>query len=80
MFTASSHFLHIVEIHMDRTHVSYYDPCYKKLPLSQVLTQTQEHPNTSADHKTTIRALFDKIDCQGKEKNIEALERMLCAF
>lgn len=79
MFTVTSHFTAYCRHTLNRTHVSYYGPYYKKLPLSQVLIQTQKDLITSSDHKANIRAIFDKSDCQGEGKNIETLDRTLCA-
>ncbi|OBS67773.1 hypothetical protein A6R68_03686, partial [Neotoma lepida] len=44
-----------------------------------VLNQTQKGSTTSADRKANIKAVLKKIDCQGEEDIIEALEKMLCA-
>ncbi|OBS81964.1 hypothetical protein A6R68_24046, partial [Neotoma lepida] len=41
--------------------------------------QTQKGSTTSADRKANIKAVLKKIDCQGDEDIIEALEKMLCA-
>ncbi|XP_052599935.1 hemoglobin subunit alpha-like [Peromyscus californicus insignis] len=51
------------------------------LLLSSSLTkgETQKESTTSADHKANVKAVLDKIDCQGEENIVEALEKMLCA-
>ncbi|XP_076413208.1 hemoglobin subunit alpha-like [Peromyscus maniculatus bairdii] len=49
------------------------------LTKGESLTQTQKESTTSAGYKANIKAVLDKIDCQGEENIVEALEKMLCA-
>nr|XP_042121707.1 hemoglobin subunit alpha-like [Peromyscus maniculatus bairdii] len=51
----------------------------ERLSLPQTLTQTPKESTTSAGYKANIKAVLDKIDCQGEENIVEALEKMLCA-
>ncbi|KAL6053900.1 hypothetical protein STEG23_003727, partial [Scotinomys teguina] len=45
----------------------------------RVLDQIQKESTTSADHKADIKAVLNKIDCQGEENIKETLEKVICA-
>ncbi|XP_013206432.1 exocrine gland-secreted peptide 1-like [Microtus ochrogaster] len=52
------------------------------LPLSSILTEGRVLPQkqslTPAEHTRNVKTVLDKIDCQDKENDIEALKGLFC--
>lgn len=49
----------------------------EKLSLPQVLIEIQKDPTISADHKTNIKAILEKIVYQNIRNNLEDVNQML---
>lgn len=71
--------LYLAPKQTDRSYVSYYKLCYKKLSLPQVLTQTQNEFIISTDHKTNVKTGLYKVDCPCELNIKDTLESNLCA-